>query len=429
MDQIIIIADDLTGACDSGIKFRNAGFETLVLTDVSEEDVQAAGRCAIVSINTNTRSALPEDARRRVEKLLRVMQKDKERLYYKKVDSVLRGNVADELEACLQQLEPDFALIAPAFPASGRRMKHGRIYPVADQNPDLAIDAEQIVSQTGRRCAQIPLETVARGAGVIMEEAERLYREGAELLLADCWEEADLAEIAKAAHRFGRRCIPVGSAGLAEQLAACMAKENATCGAAALPQLSQNDKILIAIGSRHPAMLEQMQTLKKRCPLDTYLIAVDGLTEENLEARMQALLARLDERRAEDKNDLLLTTESIYADASSEMKLLCENDFNQAILDALGIGAARIAQSEPVRCLIAAGGDAANEILRRLRLNRIELLLEPSPGIVVGRASGSDGRTLLLATKSGGFGKPETLLELYRYFTARKQAGLKGEVV
>ena len=50
MDQIIIIADDLTGACDSGIKFRNAGFETLVLTDVSEEDVQAAGRCAIVSI-------------------------------------------------------------------------------------------------------------------------------------------------------------------------------------------------------------------------------------------------------------------------------------------------------------------------------------------------------------------------------------------
>ena len=46
MDQIIIIADDLTGACDSGIKFRNAGFETLVLTDVSEEDVQAAGRCA-----------------------------------------------------------------------------------------------------------------------------------------------------------------------------------------------------------------------------------------------------------------------------------------------------------------------------------------------------------------------------------------------
>lgn len=177
MDQIIIIADDLTGACDSGIKFRNAGFETLVLTDVSEEDVQAAGRCAIVSINTNTRSALPEDARRRVEKLLRVMQKDKERLYYKKVDSVLRGNVADELEACLQQLEPDFALIAPAFPASGRRMKHGRIYPVADQNPDLAIDAEQIVSQTGRRCAQIPLETVARGAGVIMEEAERIHRD------------------------------------------------------------------------------------------------------------------------------------------------------------------------------------------------------------------------------------------------------------
>ena len=66
MDQIIIIADDLTGACDSGIKFRNAGFETLVLTDVSDEDVQAAGRCAI-SINTNTRSALPEDARRRAD--------------------------------------------------------------------------------------------------------------------------------------------------------------------------------------------------------------------------------------------------------------------------------------------------------------------------------------------------------------------------
>ena len=40
-----------------------------------------------------------------------------------------------------------------------------------------------------------------------MEEAERLYREGAELLLADCWEEADLAEIAKACLLYTSRCV------------------------------------------------------------------------------------------------------------------------------------------------------------------------------------------------------------------------------
>ena len=429
MNQIAIIADDLTGACDSGIKFRNAGFETVVLTDVSEMDAKAAGQCAVLSVNTDTRSVSPEEAERRVEKALGVLRAGAQRWYYKKVDSVLRGNVAIELEVCLRQLQPEFALIAPAFPASGRRMRGGKIYPIADQNQELAIDAAQILEQAGRRCALISLETVQRGAQAIIDEAERLHRQGAQLLLADCWEEADLEKIADAVDAFGTRCIPVGSAGLAEQLAACMARKNKTCAQADCPVLQQNEEILIAIGSRHPAMIEQIQMLKKRCPLDTYLIPVDGLTEENLTERMQKILARLDSHRADGRSDFLFTTDSIYDGASSEMKLLCENDFNQAILDALGSGAAYITQKAPVGCLIAAGGDAANEILHRLKIKCIELLCEQSSGIVVGRVSGPDGKALLLATKSGGFGKPDALLELYRYFAECRQAKQKGEAI
>ena len=53
---------------------------------------------------------------------LQVMYRD---LLYKKVDSALRGNCAEELDAVLDASGRKIALVAPSYPAVGRRIRDG----------------------------------------------------------------------------------------------------------------------------------------------------------------------------------------------------------------------------------------------------------------------------------------------------------------
>ena len=58
MKKSLIIADDLTGANDTGIQFRQQGFETIVLTDLSSFD-SAFLRFDATCVDTDTRRLPP----------------------------------------------------------------------------------------------------------------------------------------------------------------------------------------------------------------------------------------------------------------------------------------------------------------------------------------------------------------------------------
>ena len=61
-----IIADDLTGACDTGVQFAKQGFSTLVWLNLeSLEDVPAE----LTVVTTNSRSNLSAEARQKVREV------------------------------------------------------------------------------------------------------------------------------------------------------------------------------------------------------------------------------------------------------------------------------------------------------------------------------------------------------------------------
>ena len=415
MDRFTIIADDLTGACDTGVKFRNAGWETTVVVDAAKSPGLSAVHSPVVAINTGTRSAAPEEALGTVEAVLRTAAASGKAFYYKKVDSVLRGNCAVELEAFFRILHSDFALVAPAFPATGRRMRDGVIYIGEEATPVGTVDAWRILGDTTRRPrGRIQLETVRKGVRAVMERAEALYRQGSSILLADAWSEEDLKVLAEVAIRFAGRCIPVGSAGLAGQLAQRIMP--------AAPILDDGTShhsgiVLLAVGTRHPVTVEQVSRLREKVPMHTCLLEVDGLEQDNLEARVAALVQALPAAPSSVKG-VLLTTDRIYAGAERCSYLLQQNAYNRTILDGLGLAVEQVAKRLPVACIVASGGDVAGEILRRLQLNLIRLVAEPIPGVVIGIATGEGQRQIRLATKSGGFGDPDALITLYQYLAA-----------
>ncbi|PLS82407.1 MAG: serine kinase, partial [Actinobacteria bacterium] len=94
---IAVIADDLTGAADTGVQLVRAGYRTAVAFRGSP--LPPDGDMDAVAVETDSRS-MPAGfaARRVVEAAHAVRGAD---VVYKKIDSTLRGPVAAELSAAL----------------------------------------------------------------------------------------------------------------------------------------------------------------------------------------------------------------------------------------------------------------------------------------------------------------------------------------
>src|SRR5918999_1963460 len=119
--RVAIIADDLTGAADTGVQLARAGYRTAVAFRGApippSEDLDA------VALDTDSRAMPPGFAAKRVISASRAVRDAP--ILYKKLDSTLRGPVAAELAAALEASGRDRAVVAPAFPAAGRTTADG----------------------------------------------------------------------------------------------------------------------------------------------------------------------------------------------------------------------------------------------------------------------------------------------------------------
>jgi D-threonate/D-erythronate kinase len=121
--MIGVVADDLTGAAELGAVGLRHGLQAEII-----EAGQASGEANLVCIDTDSRTCGPKEAGRRAALAARVLHGCGARWVYKKVDSVLRGQVAAELEAMMPQLGVRRALLVPANPALGRTISDGEYF-------------------------------------------------------------------------------------------------------------------------------------------------------------------------------------------------------------------------------------------------------------------------------------------------------------
>ena len=116
--SICAIADDLTGALETGSKFAAMSLDTRVTTKLVSRPE------GIYVIDTETRHLSGPEAASRIETLARGIRHD---LIYKKTDSTLRGNIGAELGA-LAKVFPDRRIVfVPAYPALGRTVRNGEL--------------------------------------------------------------------------------------------------------------------------------------------------------------------------------------------------------------------------------------------------------------------------------------------------------------
>ena len=237
-----IIADDLTGAADTGIQFAKRSFRTTLLPFSLESigPLCCLHEAQIVALNTDTRGMQAElayDTVRNAAALL--MQTLHPQSVYKKIDSTLRGNVGAEIKAVLDATGSKIAILAPAFPAYNRTTKEGIHFvdgqPLsrteAASDPVSPVDESHIPTliraQTGLKVGHIGLKEVRRGPVSLQHSIAQHIGAGEKIIVFDAVTDDDLGNIAEAGtseyHMLPACEMPspplmVGSAGLANQL-------------------------------------------------------------------------------------------------------------------------------------------------------------------------------------------------------------------
>lgn len=162
MTRLLTIADDFTGALDTGVQFAARGARTCVVTDPAYDFSRVEAENQVLVLDAETRHLTPEAAcgvvRRAVEEALAAGFTH----IYKKTDSALRGNVGAELAAVLEGAGAESLAFLPALPKMDRVTRGGVHYiggvPVAEsvfgQDPFEPVRcssvAEIIAAQTDR---------------------------------------------------------------------------------------------------------------------------------------------------------------------------------------------------------------------------------------------------------------------------------------
>ncbi len=412
--EVLLVADDLTGAVDAGHGFARRGHRTVVA--VSDRDIASdAGDPAVLVANTDSRYAEGDDARKAVARALGGREAP---VVYKKVDSTLRGNVAGEVEAALEAWDADLAVVAPAFPAAGRTTREG-VHQVEgrplseteyadDANPPGSDRLPALFARSRYPVEHVSLETVATGARAIRAALDRAGNGDPRIATFDATDDDHLVAIARAAAELDGKVIYAGSGGLAAHIAVPQRGSGVGEDAVESPDCSG---ILAVIGSVADATLAGLE----RVP-DPAVIELDG---EDLIADPDAAGRAAGERAAERLargERAVLTAARSRADVAATRETGAAAGYDERrvadrVRRALAVAAGSAVADHRPGGLFLTGGDVALAVCEEIGIDTIRLLGEAvAEGVPRGRVAGGPLSGTPLVTKAGGFGGESTIV-------------------
>ncbi|MDR1907679.1 MAG: four-carbon acid sugar kinase family protein, partial [Holosporales bacterium] len=128
MVQLLIIADDFTGALDTGVHFSKQGISTFITTDENIRNSYDAMEAVVWVCITQSRHLSSKKAYEKVANVTRYAMELGIPYIYKKTDSTLRGNIGSEIAAVLETAQSGDLMFIPAFPREKRITRNGVQY-------------------------------------------------------------------------------------------------------------------------------------------------------------------------------------------------------------------------------------------------------------------------------------------------------------
>lgn len=392
MHPFVIIADDFTGANDTGVQIRKAGTPIDVILDAAA--IRDDG--ASLSIDTESRVISGKEAYERVYQAVQQVEATGGcGVLYKKVDSTLRGHLQEEIRAAVAAYAPELILFAPAYPAQGRTVEKGRlcVYGTPLMETEIAADprnplTEDRVQVLLEACLQAPVQhiSLAEIEGGDVAFTERAYS-------FNTLEQAQLAALTRKAMQTGKKILWIGSAGLAEGIL----------------QARPHRPALAVIGSISSKTMAQLAYCKAQGIPVAALEMKEIYETRQCEAAVRTVVSYL-----QDGKDVVLTGAACRQDyedfaAYGREKGISTDELAEFTKQTLSRMVPAILQEAAVSGLFLTGGDTAIAVIQQLQARGSHIEQEIIPGFVEGRLLGGTQDGLPIVTKAGAFGTEQDI--------------------
>lgn len=426
--KVGIIADDLTGANDTGVQFARKGLSTSVLmTDGNP----LQSNPEVLVIDTDSRALSPEEAYVKVKNTSDYFKEINPDILYKKLDSTLRGNVGIELKAVYDSFLPDFVVVAPAYPKNNRVVESGIL--LIDGKPlhqtEFSIDPKNPVTNSnivellengaGLITGKITREDLDKGQTYVREKIHAFHLEKTSLLVFDSSTDAELSMIVDYVKSLEYKVVWAGSAGLANALAAEMEIQQEQ-----FLMNSHSRPVLMVIGSVNATSREQLDKVianpsVKAIKLETHLVVGE---KEQQEKEVTRVLSEVGAAIEEGYDVVLYSSgnpeEIIQARLTGANFGLSHSLVSECISEVLGKIAGKVVKSYGIDRLFLTGGDTAKKVCTALNVNEFHLIEEMESGIPIGTLIYHN--EIIAITKAGGFGSSFTLLQALKVLKGGK---------
>ncbi len=403
MVEILIIADDLTGAADCAVSCATVGADTLVVLDASAD----LGGATAVSVDVNSRAMTAQEAGAAVTVAVQQLYSKTLRILYHKIDSTLRGNWPLEL-AHIRQVATNvlghapLVIVAPAFPGMGRATIDGQVFVNGTPLGSAGLwkqagltgsgDLRAILENAGFRVGLVNLEQVALGTEALKVRLVKWVDAGSDVVVCDAQTEDDLLTVAAAALMLPEKPLWVGSAGLMRAL--ITVGEGEVVPSSAPVSAAPGKPVLVVVGSASGVSHTQFDALAEEQDVMSLTVLPSALREGGAPERVQSYAQALDAALASGSD--------IAVSIRGEEINLQEGPQLAAALAALI--APHLSQ---VGGLIVTGGETARAILDRAGISGFRMQGEIEPGTPIGVSTGDIAIPVI--TKAGAFGDRTTL--------------------
>jgi D-threonate/D-erythronate kinase len=384
--MITVIADDLTGAAEiAGVCLRYGLKVAFGLDSVPEELAD------VVVIATDSRSGTIDGAYR-IHRLMatKALTADNT-LVFKKVDSVLRGYVVQELKALMTVSGKSKVLLQPSNPVAGRCIREGKYFVEEtllentgfSSDPDFPADTSDITdllnqrALVGEKINQYPIIT-----GRVVDFREKAF------YVPDC---NSVEELGLPLVNWDPDVLLAGSAAFFEQV---LLKITGATKANNNPKINISSAFLIVCGTAHPQGQRFLERLKTEagCPICYFpsQFLQEKISEGEFSRWAKSLIP---DWKWSNKMAVSVSQSKVSFPGSSSLLRLRMDEV-----------VAELVKNCPVQELLIEGGATAYSVLNYLKWKTLIPEQELEPGVVrmrVGRKP-----SLYLTIKPGSYSWP-----------------------
>ena len=388
--RVVIIADDFTGALDTGVKLATHG-ALVSVAQYAMFDLHV--EADVLVINAECRHLTRDEAYNRIRSLTEAVFSVP--YVYIKTDSALRGQIGAYITAAMDALGVTVVPFAPAYPDMGRIMRDGRQYIDGKPLCDSCFAKDPLNPVNIDKTAELFTEEevsvfVVPSGSIIPTICQR------EIVLFDAENNDDMFFAANNVYKAGMLRLTAGCAGFASVLAG---KYGFNCKKNLLNKCIT--PLLVFCGSINSVTTDQIQFGSENGFKVVFLPSVESGSDKYWEKDLRNDL--------DNGQNLIITTASIQSNETNPISLgmQLQKIGGRLLLDVLSKP-----EAERYTTLVV-GGDTLVGFMREAGFPHVVIQGEVLPGVVKFTML-LDGKERSFLSKSGGFGSKTLLVDLLK---------------